>query len=100
MVRKILSRFSEVRRKQPQFEDARRQSVCAEATSPPSAVTQAEGGQSLEFDEDWYLQQNPDVALAIREGRGKSGLEHYLAHGRKEGRQPLRPRSSPAGERN
>lgn len=35
------------------------------------------------FDESWYLQQNPDVAVF----RG-SPLEHYLHHGWKEGRRP------------
>ena len=37
-----------------------------------------------EFDEDFYLETNADIASAVREGRLKSGLQHYLAHGRDE----------------
>ena len=33
-----------------------------------------------------YLQVNPDVAQAIKNGQFKSGLDHYLAFGKKEGR--------------
>jgi uncharacterized phage infection (PIP) family protein YhgE len=33
------------------------------------------------FDEQWYLLQNPDVALS-----GMSAVEHYLLHGGQEGR--------------
>jgi hypothetical protein len=90
MVRKILSRFIEKRRKEPRLED--KQGSLVEAEVPlPSAVTSTEREQSFEFDEEWYLQQNQDVALAVREGRCKSGLAHYTTHGRNEGRQPVPP---------
>lgn len=37
----------------------------------------------MRFDEQWYLQQNPDVALS-----GMDPLEHYLSHGLYEDRDP------------
>jgi cephalosporin hydroxylase len=43
-----------------------------------------------EFDEEWYVSTYPDVAKAIKEGRLIRGLDHYLAHGRREGRLPTR----------
>ncbi|HEV2301189.1 MAG TPA: HAD-IIIC family phosphatase [Stellaceae bacterium] len=46
---------------------------------------------ATEFDEEWYLYSNKDVARAVEEGRGRSGLQHYLSHGRREGRSPLPP---------
>jgi SAM-dependent methyltransferase len=39
-----------------------------------------------EFDEDWYLKFYPDVEAAVARGDIPSGLEHYLAYGRHEGR--------------
>ena len=50
--------------------------------------------EPLDFDEAYYLATNPDVASALGTsgaGRWRSGLEHYLAHGRSEGRAPRRP---------
>ncbi len=47
--------------------------------------------QEFEFDEDWYLTSYPDVAAAVRAGGFASGLQHYLAYGRAEGRSPLPP---------
>jgi FkbH-like protein len=44
---------------------------------------------SKEFDEAWYLSQNPDVAVSVKTGGWRSGLDHYLAHGRDEGRSPI-----------
>jgi hypothetical protein len=38
------------------------------------------------FDELAYLKMNPDVAEAVEHGAFGSGLEHYLKHGRQEGR--------------
>ena len=35
------------------------------------------------FDADWYLEQNPDVAAS-----GNDPYEHYMSHGKKEGRHP------------
>jgi 2-polyprenyl-3-methyl-5-hydroxy-6-metoxy-1,4-benzoquinol methylase len=39
-----------------------------------------------EFDEDWYLKFYPDIGAAVARGDLPSGLKHYLAHGRQEGR--------------
>jgi hypothetical protein len=58
----------------------------AEAPSLSTEAALSEEGQPLEFNENWYLRQNPDVAAAVQAGRGNSGLEHYLARGRNEGR--------------
>jgi FkbH-like protein len=49
------------------------------------------GLESVEFDETWYLSQNQDVALSVKSGGWDSGLEHYIAHGRAEGRLPRSP---------
>jgi len=40
------------------------------------------------FDEDWYLLTYPDVAQGVRDGACSSGWEHYIIHGRGEGRKP------------
>src|SRR6185312_4297364 len=42
----------------------------------------------IEFDEAWYLARNLDVLLKKDGGHWESGLAHYLAHGRNEGRKP------------
>jgi len=50
------------------------------------------GGESpAEFDEAWYLLTYPDVARAVEIGEVASGLAHYVAHGRQEGRKPGPP---------
>lgn len=71
------------------------QGVGSTEHSVPEAQPNEDGellkDEPLQFDEEWYLRRYPDVARAIEEGRGKSGLEHYLAHGRSEGRLPLPP---------
>lgn len=38
------------------------------------------------FDEESYLDANPDVAEAVISGAFKNGYEHYLIHGKNEGR--------------
>jgi hypothetical protein len=38
------------------------------------------------FNADYYLQQNPDVAAAVKAGGFASALDHYNAYGQKEGR--------------
>ena len=43
---------------------------------------------ATEFDETWYLSQNPDVAKSLADGGRSRALDHYLAHGRSEGRLP------------
>lgn len=40
------------------------------------------------FDEDYYLQSNPDVAAAVDIGILSSGYQHFVAHGLAEGRNP------------
>ena len=40
------------------------------------------------FDETWYLSQNPGIAEAVLKGTFASGREHYVRHGRAEGRHP------------
>ncbi len=44
--------------------------------------------RSTPFDEEWYLQQYPDVAKAIAGGKVKSAHEHYIGFGYFEGRLP------------
>lgn len=39
-----------------------------------------------DFDETFYLRQNPDVAAAVADGRLASGYDHYVRYGRREGR--------------
>ena len=41
-----------------------------------------------QFDELYYLKVNSDVVAAIASGAYNSGLEHYLAYGKLEGRAP------------
>lgn len=41
-----------------------------------------------DFDEDFYLASNPDIAEAVRSGAWPHGFAHYLAHGQAEGRRP------------
>lgn len=38
------------------------------------------------FDEELYLKTNPDVAASVRVGHFSSGREHFLNHGKYEGR--------------
>ena len=47
-------------------------------SSPPSS--------SDEFDEDLYLEKNPDVRDAILRGDFASGFSHYMAFGYRENR--------------
>lgn len=43
---------------------------------------------TLFFDEQYYLQQNPDVAAAVSRGLIASAAQHYEQNGRFEGRNP------------
>lgn len=45
----------------------------------------------MEFDANFYLKQNPDVAAAIGSGGFSSALEHYQKYGQKEGRAATDP---------
>jgi len=44
--------------------------------------------RSVEVDETWYLEQNPDVAEAIAKGAYRSGKHHFVEEGYFEGRTP------------
>ena len=58
--------------------------------SPPRRIILEEAATHATFDEAAYLAANVDVALAVSSGEFQSGLQHYLAFGRSEGRL-LRP---------
>jgi hypothetical protein len=49
-----------------------------------------------EFDEEFYLAANPDVAMAVRGGHVASAFDHFLHFGQKEGR-PGRAEDEKAG---
>ena len=49
----------------------------------------APAGPPVPFDEDWYLATYGDAKAAVKAKFFESGLDHYLKHGRAEGRQPL-----------
>lgn len=53
-----------------------------------------QGASSAEFDENYYLRTNPDVAEGVRRGGWISGYEHYIRHGKDEGRPGIPPKSS------
>jgi len=42
----------------------------------------------IEVDEQFYIDNNPDVADGIRSGTIRSAREHFMDHGYFEGRQP------------
>ncbi|WP_157879235.1 hypothetical protein [Pararhodospirillum photometricum] len=42
----------------------------------------------MQFDEEFYLITNPDVANAVKNGSVQSGYEHWISFGAKEGRLP------------
>ena len=44
----------------------------------------------LLFDENYYLQQNPDVGTAVSEGIFKTGLRHFLQWGQIDANRPFR----------
>ncbi len=48
-------------------------------------------GETIEFDENYYLQRNPDVRSVVERGQLESGLQHYLNFGKAEGREPIPP---------
>ena len=54
----------------------------------------------IPFDEAWYLEKYPLIAEVVRQGGFKSGWQHYVLHGRFEGRIPVRPMSPPAVDDN
>lgn len=46
---------------------------------------------AINFDENAYIQQNPDAAQAVANGSFSSGLQHWTIFGFKEGRTPQVP---------
>jgi MoaA/NifB/PqqE/SkfB family radical SAM enzyme len=60
-----------------------------------------EGDFARAFDEEWYLREHPDVREAVARCRLTSGLEHFIRHGRVEGRAyrlaPGQPSLAPGG---
>ncbi len=69
----------------------RRRSAVANSALEDIAVLEA----SRQFDKNWYLQQNPDVAAS-----GVDPIEHYVRHGAAEGRDPNRKFSTTSYLRN
>lgn len=57
-----------------------------EAFTPPEVTPFLDDEWTRSFDEDWYLENNPDVAAAILMLDFISGLEHFVKFGRGEGR--------------
>jgi MoaA/NifB/PqqE/SkfB family radical SAM enzyme len=57
-----------------------------EAFSPPEVTPYLDEEWAHSFDEDWYLENHPDVAAAIVRLEFVSGLEHFAKFGRGEGR--------------
>ncbi len=56
------------------------------------AALNAAGGPEvpLAFDEAYYLEANPDVRAAVEDKIFRTGYEHYVRHGKAEGRSPTR----------
>jgi hypothetical protein len=44
--------------------------------------------ESVEVNEHWYLEQNPDVRESVRDGRIASARKHFITQGYVEGRLP------------
>jgi SAM-dependent methyltransferase len=78
----------------PRFALNYQDSIILEKVSSESHEQTIAAELSCGFDEEWYLQQNADVALDVKNGQWTSGLAHFLAHGLAEGRQPLPPDGS------
>ncbi|MBE7380909.1 MAG: DUF4347 domain-containing protein [Leptolyngbya sp. SIO1E4] len=64
----------------------RAQSPNATATVPTDSVDGLSIAQL--FDENYYLDQNPDVVAAVNAGGVASGYQHFLTFGLAEGRNP------------
>lgn len=62
----------------------------------PNGVSAASQG-AAGFNEAFYRNQNADVRAAVAAGRFESGLAHYLAHGRAEGRASFAPGATVEG---
>lgn len=63
----------------------------AQVAQAAQAADASGSAQAPGFDEEWYLADNPDVAAAVAQGHFTSGFDHYLKHGREEGRPALAP---------
>ncbi len=58
-------------------------------TGPSGTATAAAGAPG--FNEGYYRNENPDVVALVTQGAYSSGLAHYLAQGRTEGRHAFAP---------
>jgi len=52
----------------------------------PNAI--APSPKRLQFDEDYYLQENPDVKKAVEKRKFRTGFAHFIEWGQIEGRKP------------
>jgi uncharacterized repeat protein (TIGR01451 family) len=52
----------------------------------PNAIEPS--SKTLQFDEDYYLQQNPDVKKAVEKRKFRTGFAHFIEWGQIEGRKP------------
>jgi len=57
---------------------------------PTAKINQEEEYKGM-FSEKFYLKIYPDVAKAVLAGKAKSGYQHYIEFGKKEGRKPCPP---------
>lgn len=70
--------------------EARYRRQCAEHAQMAADRPDADS-PGVWFDEGWYLEAYPDVPTAIKEGKVRSSIDHYLKFGSKEGRLPRPP---------
>ena len=66
-----------------------------QARAPKKAPAPAQPALLAGFDEETYLRLNPDVLVAVAEGKFRSGREHYEHYGRAEGRLAVAPSGLP-----
>lgn len=52
----------------------------------PDVIKHSNIHPTMNFDEEAYLRQYPDVATAVKSGGFRSGFEHYYRNGEREGR--------------
>lgn len=66
-----------------------------DSAKPKAGSASAQPVLPSEFDEESYLRLNPDVLLAVAEGKFRSGREHYEVYGKEEGRLAVAPSGLP-----
>jgi GT2 family glycosyltransferase len=55
-------------------------------STPVTATSASPPEDALEFDGEAYLRMYPDIAAAVQRGAVASAFEHYMLHGKREGR--------------